>query len=151
MTERVFDALALVALLGILLGQHDEMPAFVSTGANALAVIAFVILSLMIYAYFCSNQISRFAKRIVTAVVGRKHPKLADKLLHMLDGFLAGLRAISSFKELAFVIFWTAALWLTFVLLYQCGLWAFGLTPSWWTGASTSCFWWTSSSTWSTP
>lgn len=133
-TERVFDSLALIILFGILLGQHAEMPAFVAAGANILAAMAVVILALMIYTYCCSDQVSRLAKRIISVVLGSRHPRLADRILHMLDEFLAGLRAISSFRELAFVIFWTALLWLSFILLYQGGLWAFGLAPSWWIG-----------------
>ncbi len=135
-TERVFDALSLIALLGLLLGQHDEMPAFVSTGANILAAIALGVLALMVYTYFCADQASRFAKRIVTGLLGRRFPKLTDKLLGMLDGFLDGLRAISSFKELALVIFWSITLWLGYVLLYQCGLWAFDIYPTWWIGVA---------------
>jgi len=135
-TERVFDALSLISLLGLLLGQHDKMPAFVATGANILAVVALGILAIMVYTYCCADQTSRFAKRIVSSILGRRFPKLTTKLLGMLDGFLDGLRAISSFKELAFVIFWSFTLWLGHVLLYQCGLWAFGIHPSWWIGVA---------------
>jgi uncharacterized protein (TIRG00374 family) len=132
--ERVFDALTLMLLLGLTLGQLEEVPPLVTAGANMMAVLAVSILALMIYSYLYSARVVRFGERIIAKVLGKRSPALSAKLIHMIDEFLVGLRGISSFKELAWVVFWSLALWFEFVLMYQCGLWSFGLDPSIWVG-----------------
>lgn len=135
-TERVFDALMLMVLFGLTLGHIGEAPPLVAAGANVMAVLALSILALMIYSYLFSDRMVRFGERVITTVIGRRHPKLSGKLIHMIDEFMIGLRGISSFRELAWVIFWSVCLWLEIVLLYQAGLWSFGLDPSLWVGVT---------------
>lgn len=133
-TERVFDALTLMVLLGLTLGHMEEVPPLVTTGANVMAVLAISILALMVYSYLYSAHVVRLGERIIAAVIGKRFPAFSAKLIHMIDEFLIGLRGISSFKELAWVIFWSLVLWMEFVLMYQCGLWAFGHAPDIWVG-----------------
>ena len=69
-------------------------------------------------------------------MLGRRFPALAQKLVDMAEGFLEGLRGISSAKDLAWSIFWSLGLWALLVVLYQVGLWAFGLDASLWVGVT---------------
>jgi len=48
--------------------------------------------------------------------------------------FVDGLKAISSFRELLLVLWWSMALWLTMAAWFQIALWAFGTSPSYSTG-----------------
>jgi len=133
--ERVFDAFVLIGLLGLSLSRIEEIPPFVRSGAMVLAAVALVILALMIYAYFHSDGIVRLAKWFLDATVGRAKPAFAEKLLAMTREFTEGLRGISSFRELALVLFWSLVLWLEISLIYHVGLLAFGVAePDPWIG-----------------
>lgn len=137
-TERVFDALSLMVFLALTVGNLEEVPPLVTAGANMLGIVAVAILALMIYSYLYSARLIRFGERVIEMLLGKRHPKLSAKLISMTDEFLSGLRGISSFKELSWVVFWSLVLWLELVLIYQCGLWSFGLDPSWWVGLTVS-------------
>jgi uncharacterized protein (TIRG00374 family) len=133
--ERVFDAFALIGLLGLSLTRIEQTPPFVHSGAAVLSGAAFAILLLMLYAYFHSAGIMRMTEWLLNATVAKARPALAKKLLRMAREFIEGLRGISNFKELALVLFWSIVLWLEISLLYHTGLLAFGIPePNPWIG-----------------
>lgn len=134
--ERAFDALTLLILLGVTITQLESVPPLVSAGAKVVAALAIVILAAVVSAYLGASQLVRLGERTITAVVGKKWPALAEKLVAMVEDFLTGLRGISSAKDLAWSIFWSAVLWCLLVILYQVGLSSFGVDATIWTGAT---------------
>ena len=135
-TERVFDALTLMALLGLTIGNLDSLPPLVSIGAQVVAVLALCILVVVVAAYLGATQIILWAERVIVLVFGKRFPRLADRLVLMVEDFLSGLRGVSSLRDLAWVVLWSGTLWGLLVLLYQVGLWSFGVDASLWVGVT---------------
>jgi len=136
--ERAFDALTLLMLLGVTITHLESVPPIVSAGAKVVLVLAVSVLMMMVTAYLGANQLVRLGERMIMAVLGKKWPALAEKLVGMVEGFLKGLRGVSSLKDLAWAIFWSVILWGLLVGLYQVGLLGFGVDASIWVGA-TAC------------
>lgn len=139
-TERVFDVLTILALLGISLSSLDGQHELITLGAQALGVLAGAILVVMLLAYFWSEFLLRIFERIIQALFRGTREELGQKLLSAAGEFIAGLRAISSLKELSIVIALSVVLWLEMALLYQAGLWMFGEFPSLWLGVTLTVF-----------
>lgn len=135
-TERAFDALTLMAMLGMALSKMESVPPLVSMGAKVVGILAITILVILVAAYLGSNYVTRLAERMIIFVLGKRAPKLADRLVLMIEDFLSGLRGVSSFKDLAWAILWSVVLWFLLVLLYQAGLWSFGVDASLWVGVT---------------
>ena len=136
--ERAFDALTLLMLLGVTITHLESVPPIVSGGAKVVMVLAVAVLMMMVTAYLGANQLVRLGERMIMAILGKKWPALAEKLVGMVEGFLKGLRGISSLKDLAWSIFWSVILWGLLVGLYQVGLLGFGVEASIWVGV-TAC------------
>ena len=134
--ERAFDALTLLVMLGLTLAKLESVPPLVATGAQVVTVLAVVILIIIIAAYLGASQMIRLGERLITAILGKRYPKLAQRLVAMVEDFLAGLRGISSLKDLVWSVFWSAVLWTLLVILYQVGLWSFGVDASPWVGVT---------------
>jgi len=134
--ERAFDALTLMVLLGLTIAKMESLPPLVSAGAKVVAVLAVAILMVMVAAYLGASQMIRLGERMIMTLLGKKYPQLAQRLVAMVEEFLAGLRGISSLKDLVWSIFWSAVLWSLLVALYQVGLWSFGVEASLWVGVT---------------
>ncbi|MEJ6701645.1 MAG: lysylphosphatidylglycerol synthase transmembrane domain-containing protein [Akkermansiaceae bacterium] len=134
--ERAFDALTLLVLLGVAIPQLESVPPIVSAGAKIVMVLAVAVLVVMITAYLGSAYLIRLGERMIMAILGEKWPVLAERLVGMVEGFLKGLRGISSVKDLAWSIFWSTVLWGLLVALYQVGLLSFGVEASMWVGVT---------------
>lgn len=134
--ERVFDALTLLVMLGLALAKLESVPPLVATGAQVVTVLAVVILIIMIAAYLGASQMIRLGEWMILAILGKRCPKLARRLVAMVEDFLAGLRGISSLKDLVWSVFWSAVLWTLLAVLYQVGLWSFGVEASPWVGVT---------------
>lgn len=134
--ERAFDVLMLMVLLGTTIGKFESVPSWVSVGVKVMAGIAVVVLILIIAAYLGETHLIKWGERVIMAILGRRFPRLAEKLVGMVEGFLAGLRGVSSVKDLAWSIFWSSVLWGLLVGLYQVGLWGFGVDASLWVGVT---------------
>lgn len=132
--ERVFDMIALLSLLGLCLTQMESVPPIVIVGTKILGAIGFIILVVMIIAYFRLAFIVALVRKSLELVLDENHEDKQEKLLKMVEDFVGGLKAISSFKELILVIFWSFMLWILISVLYQMTLWAFGVGSSLWTG-----------------
>lgn len=132
--ERVFDVLVLMLLLTLCLPQISNTPPLVVAGARALTGLALCILVMMLISYFYSAAISRFAEKIFSLVLRGKRPHLQQTLSRILSELLQGLSAISSFRELLLVVFWSVVLWLEASFFFQVGIWVFGDYPSFWVG-----------------
>ncbi len=127
-TERVFDVLTLLALLGFSLARVPELPQLALVGAQALGVLALGISALMVVAYLRSALMIRIVYRIVSALIDNK--ALLERLMRMFEQFLSGIKAIRSLKELFLIILWSFVLWLNMAAYFQVGLWAMGIYPS---------------------
>ncbi len=134
--ERVFDALALLMLLGVALIQLESVPPMVATGAKVIAALAIVILMVMVTAYVGSAYLIRVSERMISAIFGKRFPDLAERLVAMVEDFLCGLRGVSSVKDLLWSIFWLAVLWGLLGALYQIGLLSFGVEAPIWVGVT---------------
>jgi hypothetical protein len=133
-TERVFDVLALLFLMGLSISELENAPGFVSTGANALSVLAAVISAIMVTAYLRGDLIYRLIEYVIRACLEARFPEVTERLLQEAKGFIEGLRSISSLYELLAVLLWSLVLWGGMAMLYQVGLWTFGVYPSFWVG-----------------
>ncbi len=134
--ERAFDALTLLALLGVTVARLESVPVIVSAGAKMVTALAVAVLVVMVTAYFGSAYLVRFGERIIMAVAGKRWPRLAERLVAMVEDFLKGLRGISSVRDLAWSVFWSLVLWSLVVALYQVGLASFGEPASFWVAAT---------------
>ena len=130
-TERVFDVMTMLSLLGICLSQIENPPALITIGAKLLSVVAGIILAMMCVAYFRADFLLQLCSSICN-VLFKKLPSLSEKIQGIAREFVQGLRAISSFKDVLAVIFWSYALWLEFALIYHSMMLAFGESPSLW-------------------
>ncbi len=139
-TERVFDVLTILALLGISLSSLDGQHELITLGARALGILAGGILFVMLLAYFWTEKLLAVISRIIQALFSGKRRELGEKLESAAKEFIDGLRAISSLKELLLVIALSFILWLEMALLYQAGLWMFGEFPSLWVGVTLTVF-----------
>ncbi len=88
----------------------------------------------MIISYFRLAFIVDLVRKYLNIVFDESHADKKEKLLKMVEDFFGGLKAISSFKELMLVIFWSFMLWILVSVLYQMTLWAFGVGASLWAG-----------------
>jgi len=126
--ERVVDALVVIGLLSLAAGWIEEAPEWLSTGARLLGLVALVGLGMMLMAYFFSRAFSKLARRMVSVLLfPAALSKLREGLYQMIDGFLEGLKAISSGRQLLVVIGASLVLWLEMALFYQAGLWTMGI------------------------
>lgn len=133
-TERVFDVLAMLTLLGLVLGQLDSAPDLVIIGARALGAVAAGIASVMVIAYVRPATVLRLSDAVYDRLFSARNVGLRDKLSSMTAEFVGGLRAISSVRELFFIVLLSLVIWAEFALVYQVGLWAMGESPSFWVG-----------------
>lgn len=128
-TERVVDALVVVGFLAVAAGRMDEAPEWLGTGAKLLGGVAATGVVMMLMAYFFSRAFSKLARRMIALFL---FPKLLRNvraaLYQLVDGFLEGLKAIASGRQLTIVLLASLVLWLEMMLFYQVGLWTMGLT-----------------------
>ncbi|MEM1083966.1 MAG: lysylphosphatidylglycerol synthase transmembrane domain-containing protein [Verrucomicrobiota bacterium] len=122
--ERIIDALVVVAMLGLTVGQWDSPPEWLGTGARALGLIAAIGLVGMVLAYLFSKSFTKWGQAMVSLVF---RGKLEAKLHELVDEFFTGLKAIRSFGQLAVVGLASIALWVQMAIFYQLGLLAMGL------------------------
>lgn len=130
-TERVFDVVTMLSLLGICLSQIQDPPTLITVGAKFLSLLAGVIILVMGVAYFRSDFILRLCEQVCSLVFA-KLPVVSEKIQELAKEFILGLRAISSFRELLAVFAWSWALWLEFALVYHVMILSFGESPSLW-------------------
>ena len=133
-SERVFDVLTLLAFFALCLGQIGNAPKELIFVARSLGVLALGILTLIILSYFRAKDMLTISRKLLEATIGRGSPHLVERLLKLLEEFIAGLRAISGVRQLAGALFYSVALWLLLALFYQVAMWSFGESPSFWVG-----------------
>ncbi len=70
-TERAFDALSLMVLVGLAFGYQESLPPILSIGARVVAALSLSILVVLIAAYLGSNKITQWAEHIIVFVLGK--------------------------------------------------------------------------------
>jgi hypothetical protein len=128
--ERVFDSMTVVASLIIILLAGTLPEGTVVGGvpvdrlAGRVALIAFAALAAAAIVLWTPSTFRRVIRSVVP------FPRIAEGLVHILDGILEGIGALKSPRLLLAVIGWSAVIWLvngvSFLILFQ----AFGLSLS---------------------
>ncbi|HEX6105155.1 MAG TPA: lysylphosphatidylglycerol synthase transmembrane domain-containing protein [Gemmatimonadales bacterium] len=110
--ERIFDGLAVVALLSVaLLG--SDLPAGVSVGGVSVAHLARVSGAMGLAALAAAAMVVVFplaAERVIRRLLPAG--KLTDRLVQVIEGIRQGLASLRSPVLLLGVIFWSLVLWL---------------------------------------
>ncbi len=128
-TERVFDVLAMLVLFYLSIAKIDNPPSWAVIFARSLAGLSGGILVVMLVAYFRGEfVISLFSKLL--GVLPTKQAKLKEKLLEFAREGIAGLRAISSARELALVLASSMAIWVCYTITLLQTFACFDLPPS---------------------
>ena len=128
-TERVFDVFGLFVLIALCSSKLQNVPGYVTVGAQALGILALVIAVVMLLAYLRAEMMIAFGEKTANLLFAERAPELCEKLIEMGREFVEGLKAIENFGQLLLVLFWTLLLWLIIASLYQLALYAFGIFP----------------------
>lgn len=129
--ERVFDVLALFALIALCAPYLTGLPDVVVLGMKSLGLIAIVIAVVMIWAYVSASSLLLFGEKVVGATVARVSPAISAKIMQIGREFVDGLKGVSGLADLILIIFWSLVTWLSYAATYQLFLWSFGEFPSW--------------------
>ena len=128
--ERIFDALTIVALLTLALLSPD-LPAHVTIAgqsvaqlarAGALAGIVGLLLAVSVVAAPLAAE--RLIRRLLPS------PRLASRLVDLIEGIRQGLGVLRTPRRLAGVVFWSLVLWLWNALAFYVGYSAFDIQVS---------------------
>jgi uncharacterized protein (TIRG00374 family) len=133
-TERLFDAMTLVVMLGICLLRFEHAPPIVVAGARVLGFTFLVLLVGLLLCYVRPGFIRGLASGTFRLLLRGRARALQPRAEKLVEEILAGLRAVGSVRDFALVVAWSAALWLGMAGWYQAVLWTFGDYPSFWTG-----------------
>ncbi len=128
--ERIFDGLTVVFLLTVALLSSDLPHSTVVGGvsvahlARAGGVLGLVGLIAAILVVSAPLGAERLVRRVVPA------PRLADRLVGLLEGIRQGLGVLRSPSRLLAVVFWSFVLWMVNALGYYVCFWAFDIHVS---------------------
>ena len=125
--ERVFDALTVVASLGLAL-LASGMPASVRVGGMALPDVARRVGILTAVALVGAAVIltrTEATGRLITRII--PWPGISTKLIALMQGIRDGLSALRSPARLAAVILWSVVIWAVNALSFQLLFPAFGI------------------------
>ena len=125
--ERVFDALTVVASLGLAL-LASGMPASVRVGGMALPDVARRVGILTAVAVVGAAVIltrTEATGRLITRII--PWPGISTKLIALMQGIRDGLSALRSPARLAAVILWSVVIWAVNALSFQLLFPAFGI------------------------
>jgi glycosyltransferase 2 family protein len=132
--ERIFDALAVVALLTFALLDSD-LPSSVTVAGTSVTQLARVagvagMVALLLAIMVVAAPLA--AEKLVRGLL--PSTRLADRIIDLIEGVRHGLAVLRSPARLAGVIFWSVVLWLVNAWAYYLGFAAFNIPVSY-TGA----------------
>lgn len=108
--ERIVDGIVIAVLLRVLLffvSEQAESLAYVRAGANVMfLVFGSGLLFLLIARWQHARTLA-----LLRAVFGKVSPKLAEKIVYIVDGFVSALRQLPDAKNLALFFAMTALYW----------------------------------------
>jgi hypothetical protein len=130
--ERIFDGLTIVALLSAAL-LFSDLPSGVAVGGTSVARLARVAgiagcLALLVSLLVLAAPVQ--AEALVRRVI--RQPRLADKLVGIIEGVREGLAVLRSPGRLGVVILWSLVLWNLNALAFFVAFGAFDIPVSYW-------------------
>ena len=138
MVERVIDGL-LVTLLFFCTTYQLGPPYAIPTVLHVSAVAALLVFAgataVIVLALVTHGQFIKLARRLG----GHVAPKMTERVIHLIDAFVAGLRSLPNVKAVMAVVFWTLAYWTANTLGFYWLLLAFGWSLPWVTSAIVVC------------
>jgi uncharacterized protein (TIRG00374 family) len=108
--ERIIDGITIAVLLRVLLfWVPSETPdiAYVRAGANLMFLIFTSGLAFLLIARWQHDRTLRLLKRVFGVV----SPKVADKVVYIVDGFVGALKQLPDWKNLAMFFVFSAGYW----------------------------------------
>jgi uncharacterized protein (TIRG00374 family) len=132
--ERVFDGLTVVALLGAaLLFAHlpdvvtmGGVPVSVAHAATGAALACTAALALALAVVLFPTAAEAMVRRVVPS------PRLAGRLVELIEGIRHGLAVLRSPRTVAGVVFWSLVLWIENASAFYVAFWAFDLPVDFW-------------------
>lgn len=128
--ERLFDALAVVLLLGLGL-LMAPLPPDSRVGGVDVGGLVILVAVLAVGGLVAAGLVVAFpraAERVIRAVV--PFPKLVEKLVGLIEGVTQGLLVLRSPPRLIGVILWSLGLWILSALSFWVMFWAFDIQVS---------------------
>lgn len=128
--ERIFDALTVVGLLSLAL-LSPSLPSSVSVAGVSVARMAQTgsligVLALLSAILVLAAPLA--AERMVRRLL--PWPKLADRIVSLIEGVRQGLVVLRTPARLILVVFWSLVLWLVNALAFYVGFASFGIPVS---------------------
>ncbi|MBM4780682.1 MAG: flippase-like domain-containing protein [Archangiaceae bacterium] len=108
--ERIVDGIIIAAMLRILLFfVPTESPNIdrIALGSNVMFLVFGGGLTFLILARWQHDRVIG----LMRAVLGRFSPKLADRAIYVVDGFVSALKQLPDAKNFALFTFWTSLYW----------------------------------------
>jgi glycosyltransferase 2 family protein len=108
--ERIIDGIIIAAMLRVLLFfVKTDAPNIkaVELGSNVMFAVFGGGLTFLIVARWQHDRVIG----LMRAVIGKVSPKVADKAVYIVDGFVSALRQLPDAKNMLGFTFWTAAYW----------------------------------------
>jgi uncharacterized protein (TIRG00374 family) len=108
--ERIVDGIIIAAMLRVLLFfVPTESPNIerIALGSNVMFLVFGGGLAFLILARWQHDRVVG----LMRAVLGRFSPKLADRAVYIVDGFVSALRQLPDAKNFWLFVFWTALYW----------------------------------------
>jgi uncharacterized protein (TIRG00374 family) len=108
--ERIVDGIVMAVLLRVLvffLPTDAPDIAYVRAGANLMFLVFFSGLVFLLIARWQHDR----TLAVLRAVFGKVSPKLAERVVYVVDGFVGALKQLPDAKNLAGFFFFTAAYW----------------------------------------
>ncbi len=125
-TERVFDVLAMLCLFAVSLLHVADPPLWATLFAKSLGALALSILGVMIVAYFRGPLVLRWVE-VCAGLLPESMAHLRKHILVIAEEAIAGLRAISSARELALIVSSSLVVWVLYSVTALTVLWCFDL------------------------
>lgn len=108
--ERIVDGITIAVLLRVLLFFVPEQAAelaYVRAGANVMFLVFSGGLAFLLIARWQHDR----TLKLLRGIFGRVSPKLADKVVYIVDGFVSALRQLPDGKNLTMFFLMTAGYW----------------------------------------
>ncbi|MBK7863220.1 MAG: flippase-like domain-containing protein [Archangiaceae bacterium] len=109
--ERIVDGIVIAVLLRVLLFFVPEQAsslAYVRAGANLMFLVFSSGLAFLLIARWQHDR----TLKLLRSVFGLVSPKVAEKVVYVVDGFVSALKQLPDAKNLAMFFAWTVVYWL---------------------------------------
>lgn len=108
--ERIVDGIIIAVLLrGLMFFVPEDAPRIdeIRLGANLMFAVFFGGFCFLVFA----RVKHALTLKLIRAIVGKVSPKLAEKVVYIVDGFVGALRMLPDAKNMASFVFFTTVYW----------------------------------------